>query len=40
MQLQLYQQDSGCQDESRSKQNIIRILFLNIMSKIYENKNS
>ena len=35
MQLQLYEQDSGCQDESRSKQNIIRILFSNIMSKKY-----
>ena len=43
MQLQLHEQDSGCQDESRSKQIIIRILFLNIMSntkKIYGNKNS
>ena len=42
MQLQLYEQDSGCQDESRSKQNIIRILFSNIMytKKIYGNRNS
>ena len=36
MQLQLYEQDSGCQDESRSKQNIMRILFLNIISNQIE----
>ena len=34
MQLQLYEQDSGCQDESRSKQNIMRILFLNVISNL------